>query len=504
MDHGRQRPPHSLAHSCSPQSHRSKKNSTLREQTEALIARCQGAFSSPETFARARRHLLSQLVCFGRHTVSGLLRHQDRTQRDWTADYRLYSRDRFDEDRLFSQVRSQIEQLSPAADAPLIVAMDDSLLRKTGRKIYGSRYQRDPLSPPFHVNFVRGLRVLQISAALRQGSQGAARLIPIDFQHAPLPAKPRKDAKPEALAAYRVERAKRNINLLGRERLAHLREQMDQGGSAQRPLIVTLDGRFTNATVLRRIPERTTLIGRVRKDSVFHGAPAAQAQRGRKRKYGERCPTPEELLKDESQPWQTVQAFAAGQRYDFKVKTLGPVFSRMDKGAQALRVVVIEPVPYRKSKTSKLERREPAFLICTDPKLPLEELLQIYLWRWDIEVNFRDEKTILGVGQAQVRTEASNQNAPALAVAAYALLLLAAIQVYGAEGRPADIATPRWCRRQPHQRVTTNQLINQLRYELWASALQNDFQRLCSDAPPNHNAQKSDLPLHSAIFFSVK
>lgn len=469
-----------------------------------MISRCDGAFSSPETFARGRRHLLSQLVCFGRHTVTGLLRNQDRTQRDWTADYRLYSEDRFDEDRLFSQVRSEIEQLSPASDSPLIVAMDDSLLRKTGRKIHGSRYQRDPLSPPFHVNFVRGLRVLQISAAVKQGSEGAARLIPIDFQHAALPAKPRKDANAEAHAAYEAERAKRNINIIGRDRLVHLRQQMDQTGSAQRPLIVTLDGRFTNSTVLRSIPQRTTLIGRVRKDSAFHFAPDAQPDRGRKRKYGQRCPTPEELLKDTSHPWQTVQAFAAGKRYDFKVKTLGPVFSPMNKGALALRVVVIEPVPYRNSKTSKLERREPAFLICTDPELPLSELLQIYLWRWDIEVNFRDEKTILGVGQAQVRSEASNQNAPALAVAAYAVLLLAGIQVYGAEGRPAAIKNPQWYRRKPHQRVTTNELINQLRYELWASALQGNFHRFSSENPSGQNASKSDLPLNSAIFFSVK
>jgi hypothetical protein len=436
--------------------------------------------------------------------VTGLLRNQDRTQCDWTADYRLYSEDRFDEDQVFGQVRAEIEQLSADPDAPLIAAMDDSLLRKTGRKIHGSRYQRDPMSPPFHVNFVRGLRVLQISAAVRQGSEGAARLIPIDFQHAALPAKPRKDASAEAHAAYQAERARKNINLVGRDRLAHLRQQMDQSGSAQRPLIVSVDGRFTNATVLRNIPERTTLIGRVRKDSVFHFAPAAQAERGRKRKYGQRCPTPEELLKDESHRWQTVQAYAVGKRYDFKVKTLGPVFSPMDKGTHPSRVVVVEPVPYRNSKASKLERREPAFLICTNPDLPLSELLQIYLWRWDIEVNFRDEKTILGVGQAQVRTEASNQNAPALAVAAYALLLLAGIQVYGSEGRPAAISTPQWYPRKPHQRATTNELINQLRYELWASALKGNFTRFSSESRSDQNAIKSDLPLNSAIFCSVK
>ena len=447
--------------------------------------------------------MLSQLICFGRHTVTGLLRSQDRTQCDWTADYRLYSEDRFNEDQLFNQVRSQIEQLAPP-EAPLIAAMDDSLLRKTGRKIHGSRYQRDPMSPPFHVNFVRGLRVLQISAAVRQGTQGAARMIPIDFQHAPLPAKPRKDANAQAQADYQAERAKKNINLIGSNRLAHLRQQMDQNGSAQRPLIVSIDGRFTNSSVLRNIPERTTLIGRVRKDSVFHLAPGEQAERGRKRKYGQRCPTPEQLLKDDSTAWQTVQAYAVGKRYDFKVKTLGPVFSPMDKAEHPLRLVVVEPVPYRNSKNSKLERRDPAFLICTDPTLALSELLQIYLWRWDIEVNFRDEKTILGVGQAQVRTEASNQNAPALAVAAYALLLLAAVQVYGAEGRPEALTNPQWYQRKSHQRATTNELINQLRYELWASALKPNFTPFSSNTSPDHNAPKSDLPLNSAIFFSVK
>lgn len=382
--------------------------------------------------------------------------------------------------------------------------MDDSLLRKTGRKIYGSRFQRDPLSPPFHVNLARGLRVLQISAAVRQGAEGAARMIPVDFQHAALPAKPRKDAGAELQAAYQKERALKNINLVGRRRLAHLRQQMDQSGSHSRPLLATIDGRFTNATVLRHIPERTSLIGRVRKDSAFYHPPEQQPGRGRRRKYGRRAPTPQELLKDASHPSQTVQAHAAGKRYDFKVKTLGPVHTRMDRGAKALRLMVVEPVPYRLSRTSKLERREPAFLICTDPDLPLEQILQAYLWRWDIEVNFRDEKTILGVGQAQVRSEASNQNAPALAVAAYSMLLLASVKTYGAGGRPDTLKSPRWHKRKPQQRATTQELINQLRHEMWASSLSANFQPLSPQPDQNQNSPKSDHPLHSAIFLSIK
>ena len=273
---------------------------------------------------------------------TGLLRNQNRTQQDWTADYRFYSEDHFDEDRVFDRIRAQIEQDFPSKD-PLVVAMDDSLLRKTGPRIFGSRFQRDPLSPPFQVNFVRGLRVLQISAAVPLGSQGAARMIPVDFQHAALPAKPRKDAAPERWAVYREQRAKMNINVAGRNRLTHMRRQMDQSGSSQRPLIATLDGRFTNGTVLEQIPERTTLIGRVRKDSAFYFPPPEQAPRGRKRKYGAHCPTPEQLLKDPAQPWQTVEAFAAGKRYPFRVKTLAPVYSQ----SQFRHTVSSGPLGYR-------------------------------------------------------------------------------------------------------------------------------------------------------------
>lgn len=440
---------------------------------------------------------------FGRHTITGLLRNQNRTQQDWTADYRLYTESRLEVEKIFGHVRTAVEQCG-GADRPLVVAMDDSILRKTGRHIFGCGYRRDPLGLPFQVNFVRGLRILQISAAVRQGAEGAARLIPIDFQHAALPAKPHRCAPQEQHEAYRAERAARNINLVGRGRLASLRRQMDESGSAARRLLATVDGRFTNSTVLSQIPERTVLVGRVRKDSAFYYPPASQPERGRKRKYGLRSPTPEALLKDQRVPWQSVQAYAAGQTYEFKVKTLAPVYTAMDQGHKALRLVVVEPVPYRPSKRSKLRRREPAYLICTDPDLPLQELLQVYLWRWDIEVNFRDEKTLLGVGQAQVRSEAANQNAPALAVAAYAMLLLASIKTYGTTGKPDTFQSPLWYQRKPEQRATTNELINQLRWELWSASLKTNFTGFSPTTNPDQNAIKCDHPLKAAVFLSIK
>ena len=321
---------------------------------------------------------------------------------------------------------------------------------------------------------VRGRAVLEASKTLKERQLGPAEARNIGHRLRP------RQRRRQHQEQHLVERIG-DLSLLPVVRQvpnANLRRQMDENGSTSRRLIVTVDGRFTNSTVLRQLPERTVLVGRVRKDSAFFYPPESQPERGRKRKYGLRCPTPEALLKDPTVPWQTVKAHAAGQTYEFKVKTLGPVYTAMDQGQKALRLVVVEPVPYRASQKSKLQRREPAYLICTDPELPLQELLQVYLWRWDIEVNFRDEKTLLGVGQAQVRSESSNQNAPALAVASYAMLLLASVKTYGAEGKPDTFQSPLWYQRKPEKRATTNELINQLRWELWSEHAQNQFCRL--------------------------
>jgi len=460
-------------------------------------------FSSQESFERSRRHMLSNLVSFGRHTITGLLRTQNRHRCDWSADYRLYSADRFDPRLLFRTVRQQIQtRLQPGQ--PLITAMDDSLLRKTGRKIHGVRYHRDPMSPPFTVNLVRGLRVLQISGAVAD-AKGGARMVPIDFHHAVLPAKPPRKASAEQHALYRQQRAERNVNKVGTDRLRLLREQMDADQSKERQLVVSVDGRFTNSTVLKSLPQRTTLIGRVRKDAELFFLPQQQPERGRKRKYGTAAPTPEQLLHDDTVPWKKVGAYACGKTHEFELKQLGPLVARMDRALHQMQLVVIKPLKYRLTQNGKTHYRQPAFLLCSDPNLPLEQLLQWFLWRWDIEVNFRDEKTILGVGQAQVTTEPSNRNVPALAVCAYAMLLMASIHTYGSEGAPDRLHNSKWYRRKPTERATTNEMINQLRFELWAPALSRQhFHDFSIQRAADQKSAKLEFPLTSAAFLSLK
>jgi hypothetical protein len=137
---------------------------------------------------RLSRHILSQLVCMGRHTITNPMTTSGRQFVDWSADYRLYGKERIDCEQLFAHICKEVINLN--GKRPLVTALDDSLLRKTGKKIPGVKYARDPMGPPFQVNFVRGQRVIQMSGALCEGPQ--ARMIPVMFRDASTPDKPKR------------------------------------------------------------------------------------------------------------------------------------------------------------------------------------------------------------------------------------------------------------------------------------------------------------------------
>lgn len=466
----------------------------MSETFDHLLEGLASAFASPEDFARARTQWLAGLLNLGRHTITGALSTAGSQHRDWSAEYRLLQR--LPVDAVFEHVRREALAASDASQ-PWVVAVDDSVTRKTGRCIPGCGWRKDPLGPPFNLNFVWGQRVLQFSAAI-PASDGSARLVPVDWQEAPLPKKPSRHADPATQAAYVEARKQANINEVAAARMAHLRT------ATKRPIHWVSDGRFTNRTLLRRLPENTVLIGRVRKDTKLYAPCGAQpGKNGRPRKYGDTLPTPEQLRADETIAWRRVSAFAAEKRHDFKVKTQGPVLARITGVDTLVRIVVIAPLGYRLKRGGKLLYRQPAYLICTDPDVPLENILQEYLWRWDIEVNFRDEKCLLGVSQAQVREPEAVRRQPACAVAAYALLLIAAHKTYGPDQLPPSVPLAKWRRGDPPRRAATALLINQLRVELWSRHLRPEsLSHFCSRTRPNQKSPKPSLDLASAVFYS--
>ena len=432
--------------------------------------------------------MLAHLICPGRHTISGLITTFGKQFRDWSADYSLYAKDRVNEEAIFNQIRREVEALAPVS-RPLCLALDDTLLRKTGKTIPGAAYRKDPLGPPFNLNLVWAQRRLQLSAAVADETH-EVRMIPISFLDASTPRKPRKTAPPEHLELYKERMKQRNLNTLATGVLHQLQQNRSaENGGTTPSLHVVVDGSYTNKNMLRHLPPNTTLIGRIRKDAKLSAKPGTQAALGRKRFYGHDLPTPDQVRQDPNIPWTTVRVRASGKWRNFDVKTLSPVRWRA-AGQMDLRLVVIRPVGYRLRTGARRLYTQPAYLICTDPLLPLEDLLQEYIWRWDIEVNHRDEKTILGVGQAQVRNENSVDNIPAVAVAAYAMLHVAALKAYGPGGKPAVIPEAKWRKPGKKQRPSTQDLINELRRELWAKSIRpeilSDFMNSarCHTKPP--------------------
>lgn len=393
--------------------------------------------------------------------MTGLLSTSGSQFEDWSAAYRLFSESRIDPSALFAGIRSAcLEQLPDRAR--LCISVDDSLLPKSGSRIPGVGWRRDPQGPPFQTSFLRAQRVLQFSAVVPVAGSAAVRGIPVDFIHAPTPPKLAKQASEEEKKQHK--KLAEALSLSTRA-IAEINTMLPTFGGRV-PLLLS-DARFTTKGFIAGLPEHASLIGRIRKDARLFYPPDEQSARGRKRVYGEPCPTPEQVRTDDEHfPWQTVRIHAAGADHDCRIKVIDSVLW-VPAGPRKLRLVVIAPLAYRPRKGARLLYRNPAFLICTDTDLTPQQIVQFYFWRWDIEVNFREEKTLLGVGQAQVWNDRSCEAVPAFQVASYSLLLLAALRT-----SPGDLLPrPRWQARLQGERVSTQRLIQNLRANVWGRGL---------------------------------
>jgi hypothetical protein len=473
-----------------------------------LFSEAAPGFPNERVFQRALALGLGLLSTSERHTVTGMLSAIGWTDRDWSAFYRVFSRDQWSTASLFDVAKQHILARLPAT-APVVAALDDTKLRKTGPKIPGVSYQRDPMSPPFRPNLIRAQRFCQISMSARFDFDrpSPTRSIPVDFRHAPPPRKLPVSAPPEQKRAFRTAQRTGSLSQTGLAMIHSLRADVDRLGHTSRDLVICGDGSYTNEVLLKNLPARTTLIGRIRKDAKFFHLPVEQPLRGRKRQYGSLAPTPEQLLRDESVPWLPVEVFASGRVHVCQVKTLAPVLWQKAGSQRPLRVVVIRPLRYRLTRTARLLYRQPAYLVCTDPSLPLEQLVQHYFSRWDIEVNHRDEKQLIGVGQAQVRAPRSVERVPAFAVAMYSLLLVAHGECYGFDAIEPATRLPKWRNgtSSPRFRVPTAEMLADLRLPLISRAIadQPNFAHFDARLARSLKLPKSEFSLARAIEFAT-
>jgi hypothetical protein len=403
------------------------------------------------------------LTCTGRATITGMLIAVGRQFIDWTAAYQIFWGSRMNTEKLFEvALQVGLEQLSPEQ---LIVAhMDDTVIRKVGKTIAGTGWRRDPLGPAFHTNFIWAQRFIQLSISLHDEADlnSQSRAIAVDFHHSPSVKKIGKNATEEERSVFTESKKQQNLSIQGLSRIKMLRSRLDLQGASARQVFLSVDGSYTNATILKGLPDRVTLIGRVRKDATFNYLPKSEKTKGRNRKYGDTAPTPEQIRQSDEFPWQDVIGWAAGKKHTFNVKIVKSLKWRTAGQNRTFQVAVIRPLSYRLKNGGKLMYRKPAYLVCSDNDLDIGTLLQAYLWRWEIEVNFHDEKSTNGCGQAQVRNEIAAVKVPQFVVAMHAFVHLADHIIQKSRTAMA-LPKAKWEQKNTPLRPSTNNILNNFR-----------------------------------------
>ena len=286
------------------------------------------------------------------------------------------------------------------------------------------------MSQPFHVNLVLGRRFLQASllVPLHRNEPVGAHALPIRCEEVSRVKRPGRKAGDEEIKQCKEAVKKQNLSRRFVEMGGQLRAELDQAGGSRKIFALTGDGSFCNRTCFAEIPERSVLLVRARQDAKL----CFRAPAGSRRFYDTEKFTPDHVRLDQAREWKTTKISYAGKRRKVRCKELVGVYWQGGAKQRPLRLIVIAPTPYRKSKSKKLYYPRQAYLLATNLGSCAKQSLQIYFDRWQIEVNHREENGTLGVGQAQLGNVTSVPKQPVLAFAAYGALLLAANRAFGA------------------------------------------------------------------------
>jgi hypothetical protein len=434
--------------------------SYLRQQT----VRWAFVFPQERTLQRAIALAFGILCGVGKRTVTRAISFQGNTQKDWSADYKVFSRCQWEPRELFNPILEQGIQEHHLQT--IVTSTDDTRVWRTGKHVPNAQWHRDPLGPPFQTNLRWGHRFLQTSLVLPlylEDGESSARSIPIRFEMAPVVKKPGKRASEEDLQAYREQKKEKNLSVQFVALTQEVRQHLDQTGHAQKWLIQVGDGSFCNRTVFKEDwgAQHVSVVARCRKDIVLCRRARGQGRRF----YGKTKFTPEEVRRRSSRArWQKGLIFHGGCYREVRFKEVTKIYWQGGAQKREVRLLVVAPVGYRTTKKGRKYYHKPAYLLTADLTTPALVLLQAYFDRWGIEVNHRDEKEILGVGEAQVWNEQSVSKVPALLVAMYSWLLLAGLQCYGPKRTQDYQPLPKW--RRGAKRASCLDLVTLLRKQL--------------------------------------
>ncbi len=423
-----------------------------------------GVFPQKRTLTRAILLAFGILCGLGKRTLTRAISFHGNTQKDWSADYKVFSRSPWQPRELFAPILQ--EAIKAHELTRIVVSIDDTRVWRNGKHVPQTQWHRDPLGPPFQTNLKWGHRFLQASLVLplyARDKESSSRSIPVRFEMAPVVKKPGKKASDADWKEYERLKKERNLSMQFVSMVKELRRELNESGHADKALRLVVDGSFCNQTVFRQDwgEDKVSIVARCRKDIVL----CHRHKGGGRKFYDEAKFTPEQVRQDKSRArWRTVKIFHGGKYRKVRYKEVKHIYWEGGAGKKEVRLLVVAPVGYRTSKNGRQYYRQPAYLLTLEQTAPAAQLIQDYFDRWGIEVNHRDEKEILGVGEAQVWNKQSVCKVPALLVAMYSWLLLAGLACYGTKRTGVYANLPKW--RRGAKRPSCLDLVTLLRKQL--------------------------------------
>jgi len=460
-------------------------NQELLKHLFEIIQNHREIFTQERVYKRVVALLLAEIFVFARHTVTQLIMSLGMTEQDWSGWYRLFSHKRFNYDSaskvLFQETLKHVE-----GNEVYVVGGDATQTPRSSRKMEGSGWLRNLRTPPFMIGIPAAQRWFNGSWLL-PAENGYSRAIPIRW----MPAFTEK-SKPQAHAPYKEWEAAVAF-------LQWLKQAFAQYGRADQAILMVADGSYDSLNLWKHLPDGVILFARSAKNRVLFHLPSPQTGPGRKRIYGERALSPQQIWQGRT-GWRKLELMVRGRTRHLQYKVSQPMLRRGAAHRPLFLIVV-------RGKKNKRTRRIPLpFLVNAVQDnngqwllpFPIETLL-FWAWqRWELEVCHHELKSNFGLGNKQCW----NPHAAVLSVQwsawVYSILLLAGYRTWGLANAP-DVPT-RWWR--GSQRWSLNTLWRAYRTALWG---QHEFHPLFTPTTTNWGEKEQLLQaLKNSIFASAR
>jgi len=369
---------------------------TLPASLAGLLWSLRPVFTGPSfrTFCGLVAGLAGQVR---RRTVCGMLLGAG-LSRCWPHDraHYFFARAGWDLDQLGLAVARLVVTLLVPAGEPVLVAVDDSVFPRAGRKVFGAAWQHDGSSPArdklsFGTCFVTAGIVVMLPFSSRPWCLPVlARL------HVPGKGKARKPRKRDAAPASMVSCAAELAALLA-------------AAFPGRRIDVVADAHY-HGPAIKDLPPGVTWTTRLPRNAVlFDLAPPRVRKPGRPPRKGPRLGTPAGLAA--AAAWTPARVRIYGRDQD---QDLAEVTCLWYGCLDTIQVRVI------------LARgtRATLALVTTDLHTPAPALVERYAARWEIEQAFSDARHVLGAGEARTRTRRAVQRTVPFALLVHTLVVI--------------------------------------------------------------------------------